>query len=239
MDLVKTARIVRRRWYMVMIGALFTLIGAAVVLMLPPTYEASSILVLLAPTSPTATASPTDGTPAPVNPYQAFDSSITITANLMSTQVTQPQIVDAMVAKGASPDYTVGTDPTTGGPTVTITAQAPTPSQALLTTHLVADEFRRQLTARQKGAGAPSRSLITASPVVTPTNADRLVAGRIRALVAIFGVGAVASVCLALAAEAIADQRRRKQAALDRPTPSTSSARDRELVGAEPSDPNT
>jgi hypothetical protein len=121
------------------------------------------------------------------------------------------------VRRGASPDYTVATDPDTGGPTVTITAKAPTGRQALLTTGLVSSEFRRQLAARQADAGAPASSLITASPVVTPTAADRLVSGRIRALVAVIGVGAVLSICLALGAETLALGSERRRADQEAP----------------------
>lgn len=221
MDVVSTARVVRRRWYAALIGLVCTLAGCAVVLSMAPTYEASSVLVLLAPNTPPA-AAPTPGaaTPGPVNPYQAFDSSITVTADLMSTQVMQPKVVDALVRRGASPDYTVATDPDTGGPTVTITAKASTPDQALVTARLVSDEFRRQLTVRQSDAGAPANSLITASAVVTPTTADRLVSSRIRALVAVIAVGMALSICLALGAEAVAlglERRRERAASLGPP----------------------
>lgn len=220
MDLVSTARIVRRRWYAMVVGLVCTLVAAAFVATMAPTYEATSVLVLLAPNTPSAAATTPGATPEPVNPYQAFDSSITITADLMSTQVMQPKVVDALVRRGASSDYTVATDPDTGGPTVTITAKAPTGHQALVTTRLVSAEFRRQLTERQAEAGAPASSLITASAVVTPTSADRLVSGRVRALVAVLGVGLVVSICLALVAEAVAlalERRRARQATLAAP----------------------
>jgi hypothetical protein len=217
MDLVKTARIVRRRWYAALLGLVCTLAGVGFVVTMAPTYEATSVLVLLAPNTPPAVATPPGATAAPVNPYQAFDSSITVTADLMSTQVMQPKVVDSLVRRGASPDYTVATDPDTGGPTVTITAKAPTGRQALLTTGLVSSEFRRQLAARQADAGAPASSLITASPVVTPTAADRLVSGRIRALVAVIGVGAVLSICLALGAETLALGSERRRADQESP----------------------
>jgi capsular polysaccharide biosynthesis protein len=240
MDLVSTARIVRRRWYAAVVGVVCTLIGTAVVLTMAPTYEATSVLVLLAPNTPSAATTTPGAAPAPVNPYQAFDSSITITADLMSTQVMQPRVVDELVRRGASPDYTVATDPDTGGPTVTITAEAATGQQAVATTRLVSAEFRRQLTERQAQAGAPRSSLITASPVVTPTSADRLVSGRIRALVAVLGVGMVLSIGLALVAEAVAlglERRRTRRAppapsAHDATIPSTVESLEPEPVGA-------
>lgn len=237
MDLVSASRIIRRRWYAAAIGLLCTLAASAIVLSMAPTYEATSVLVLLAPNTPAAASATPGAAPAPVNPYQAFDSSITFTANLMGTQVMQPKVVDTLVLRGASPDYTVATDPSTGGPTVRITAKASTGHQALATTRLVSAEFRRQLTERQADAGAPASSLITASAVVTPTTADRLVSGRIRALVAVIGVGVVLSICLALGAEALAlgrERRRERQASLDASggAPAESSADDPGAVEA-------
>lgn len=211
MDLVSTARIVRRRWHVVLIGLGLTLAGVATVLAMPPTYQSTSVLVLLAPNTPPAVTPASGIVPRPVNPYQAFDGSITITAQLMSTQLTQPGVVDTLVGKGASPDYTVEPDLETGGPTVTITAKASSPEQARLTTRLVSAEFRRQLTARQTAAGAPAESLISASTVVAPTPADQLISGRIRALVAVLAVGAVLSLGMALAADAIAEARHHAQ----------------------------
>lgn len=241
MDLVKTARIIRRRWYAVLIGVLCTLGGVAFVVTMPPIYEATSVLVLLAPNTPATVTTGPGAAAGPVNPYQAFDSSITITATLMGTQVMQPTVVDALVRQGASPDFTVATDPNTGGPTVTITAKASTPSQALITTRLVTDEFRRQLNQRQAEAGAPESSMITASPVVTPSTANRLVSGRIRALVAVLAVGMVVSICLALAAESMALARDRRR---DRRLPSGGSSTDpsssgtvgAESIGAQPTE---
>lgn len=211
MDLVKIMQVAWRRWYVVAVGIVVTAIGGLAVLSMPPTYEATSVLVLLPPNTPPAVATPTAGEPAPINPYQAFDGSITITAELMSTQLTQPSVVDALVQAGATPDYTVATDPETGGPTVTITAKTRSASQAIATTRLVSEEFRRRLTERQRAAGAPADSLITASAVVTPAHADKLVSGRNRALVAVAAVGAVISIVAALVVDHIAAARRAKR----------------------------
>ncbi len=210
MDLVNAARIVRRRWYAVLAGVVLTLVGAGVVWSLPPTYEATSVLVLLAPNTPPPVEPGSGLEPEPVNPYQAFDSSIVVTADLMSTRVTQPEVVDALVRRGASPDYTVGRNLDSASPIVTITARAKTPDQATGTARLVTTEFRTQLLEQQTAAGAPERALITTSSVVTPTRADELVSGRVRALVAVIGVGTVLSICLGLLAEAIATSRQRR-----------------------------
>lgn len=220
MDLVNVAKIAWRRWYAVLVGVVLTAAGAGLVLTLPPTYEATSVLVLLAPNTPAPGAIPT-GEDAPddptVNPYQAFDGSITVTAELMSTEMTQPRVVADLVARGASPDYQVTTDPDTGGPTVTITTRAGSAAEALKSTRLVTSEFHRQLEARQLTAGAPTGSLITASEVVDAVQADQLVSGRIRALVAVLAVGTVASIVLALAVDAIANARRRRRDRSDPP----------------------
>lgn len=212
MDLVSVARVARRRWQVVVVGLVLTCVGVAALLVMPPTYEATSVLVLLAPSTPPPATSPTGSVPAAVNPYQAFDSSIAVTAGLMATQLTQPGVVDRLVRRGASPDYTVTTDPDTGGPTVTITAKDRKPGTALATTRLVSTEFRRQLAASQIAAGAPKGSLISASVVVTPSRADPLVSGRNRALVAVLAIGLAISICAALAVDTLLMHRARKQA---------------------------
>lgn len=203
MDLVSVARVARRRWQVVVAGVAATCIAVIVLLVMPPTYEATSVLVLLAPSTPPPATSPTGSVPAAINPYQAFDSSIAVTAGLMATQLTQPGVVDRLARRGATPDYTVTTDPDSGGPTVTITAKDRNADTALRTTRLVSTEFRRQLAASQVAAGAPKGSLISASVVTAPTHADRLVSGRNRALVAVLAIGLVISICAALAVDTL------------------------------------
>jgi hypothetical protein len=210
MDIVRAAQLVRRRWQAVAAGLVVTVIGVAVVTQMPPKYQAKAVVVLLAPSTTTAGTGPTPE-PVRVNPYRVFDDSLRITAEVLSTQLAQPEVVTALVARGASPHFSVEVDPS-GGPTVTITADSPDAGRAIETVALVRTELAAKLASRQTSAGAPPGALISVADVITPTSASKLVSGRVRALVATIGLGIVGSLCLALLTDVILAERDKRRA---------------------------
>jgi hypothetical protein len=210
MDIVRAAQLVRRRWPAAAAGLLATVIGVAVLTQMPPKYQAKAVVVLLAPSTTTAGSGP-EPELVRVNPYRVFDDSLRITAEVLSTQLTQPEVVAPLVARGASPQFSVEVDPS-GGPTVTITADSPDAAKAIKTVALVRAELAAKLASRQTSAGAPPGGLISVADVVTPTSASKLVSGRVRALVATIGLGIVGSLGLALLADVILVERDKRRA---------------------------
>lgn len=193
MDLWMIMRVLRRRWYIAVAGLLATVMGAYFVLgVLPSKYQVKQSVVLLAQGAPaTATNASADSSPGSPNPYRGFDSSISVTADVMSTAVTQPSVVKRLVAQGASSNYGATIDQQSGGPVVQITASSDKPAVAQRTVQLVTAELRTELANRQRAAGAPPSSWITIADITSPGAPQQMIKGKVRILIAlgVLGVG--------------------------------------------------
>jgi hypothetical protein len=220
-------RVLRRRWYVTVAGLLATVMAAYFVLgVLPSQYQAKQSVVLLpAAASPTkqaaastpqaAAATANQGDP---NPYRGFDSSISVTAEVMSASVTQPSVVKRLVAQGASSSFGATVDQQSGGPVLQITASSDKPAVAKRTVALVTQELRNELANRQRAVGAPSDSWITISDVTAPGAPQQMIKGKIRILIALGVLGVAGTVAAALAFDALARARSgRKQTSRDDP----------------------
>src|SRR5258708_38029572 len=126
MDLIATLRALRRRWIVTSLLLLATLTGtAAVIFVLPWTYQAKSSVILLA--------SQNESKPAGNNPWLTFNSAITNTAYVLSLVVTGPSVQRELPAAGAHGSYTVALSSATRGPGIFSTATASPKARAAST----------------------------------------------------------------------------------------------------------
>lgn len=235
MDLSTLLRTVVRRWY-VTVPALLLVLGAAlsVVDSAEPEYSARRSVVLVRtgllppdavvqlpdPSDPEADDEANEGgesddaedeleEPIPRNPYTEFNTSVTVTAEVLQEVAQSGEARRTLREAGLSDDYSVSVDE--NAPILEIEAIGPTPEVAIDTAERVAEVVTDDLEARQERFGVPEESLIVTDDVVTPDSTTRLDTARNRALIGIAVLGVVFVISVALAAELFARSRRGRQ----------------------------
>ena len=150
MDLAESFRTLRRRWILTLLLFLLTLAGAAAaVVKLPWTYTAQSTVVLLA--SPHASKAVTG------NPYLGFDSSITLTADVVRRVVMDPRAVQDLANRGYSASYTVVDAPDTTGPVLLVTVSGSNKAAVEHTLHGVTSEVSTKLNELQSSVASDNQ----------------------------------------------------------------------------------
>ncbi len=163
MDLMESLRILRARWILTSALLLLTLaatVGAFV--MLPWAYQSQATTVLL-PSEDFAKS-------AGGNPYLAFTGSLTLTADVLRRELTDPRTGLALAARGYSSPYLVAAATDTTGPVLLITVTGPKRAAVQHTLQGVTAEVSAKLVALQSGISTPNqiRSLvISATPQAT------------------------------------------------------------------------
>src|SRR5690606_38408257 len=111
----------RRRWYVVVVGLLLIAGGAGLTyLQTPKSYQATGQLLLLLP--------PQAGGSTPINPYLNLDSGLNTAAALVASTMNTPEMQRSVAAAGHLAQYTIALNPDTG-PLLVITTEAAEPQQ--------------------------------------------------------------------------------------------------------------
>jgi hypothetical protein len=124
--------------------------AAAAVVKLPWTYTAQSTVVLLA--------SPHASKAVAGNPYLAFDSSITLTADVVRRELMDPRTVQDLAGHGYTASYTVVDAPDTTGPVLLVTASGSNKAAVEHTLHGVTSEVATKLNELQSNV-APDNQI--------------------------------------------------------------------------------
>jgi len=165
---------------------LLTMIGAAAALfVLPPAYQSGSSVVLLA--------SQVASKPYGGNPYLSFSPSLTLTSDVVSSEMMAPSMIGHLAALGYADSYSVQPAPYTTDTTgsvlmITVTGRAKPGVE--LTLRGVTDEINALLTSLQSGirpAGRIRAVTISVSP------AARSLGSEARLLTVLMGAGLVVS----------------------------------------------
>ena len=179
----------RRRWYLLLLGIVGTLgLMIAVISLVPVTYQAKAMIVLLPPRN-------LDNTGG--NPYLALgglDSVAGVLSRSMTTEIVADEV--QKIAPGA--EFTVEPDASTSGPVLLVTAEAESPAAALAATEKLVEVTPRQMVALQRSSGVGANSFITTSLVTQDATALPQHKAQIRALIAV-GIGALAATVLGVA----------------------------------------
>jgi len=204
MDLITSLRVLRRYWLITTFLLLVTIAGtAAVVFVLPWTYQAQSTMVLL----PSRAASQSNGN----NPYLSFDASDTSTAFLVSVVVTGPTSKQALVAKGDTGTYTIGLSPDTAGPVLIATATAKTASDAENTLTAVTAAVGVNLHQLQVGRGVPPKDQIQLQVAAMSAHATKLISKKGKLVVLALVLGLFLTFGVPLLIDASATRRRQER----------------------------
>ncbi len=213
MDFFTAIRIAARRWYVILSVLIVAgVLGSSVVSSVPTSYRARATVMLI-----NAPAVDEETQQVVGNPIGQIDYSTTVLASIMAQIMNGGEVRKQILDAGAEEGYAVNI---TGQTPVLEMQVVSTDEQASLDSiDVIIAELAQQLEQSQRDAGAPESTWISALTLVQPTEADVLMAGKIRAAAAVAAVGLAAAFSLAFLTESIAAGRRRRQeerqAALD------------------------
>jgi hypothetical protein len=191
-----------RRWPIVIIGINLTLaVGLAVVKVVPVTYAATGTLLISLP--PETTKGDTKGS-TPVNPYIGSRGFV---GDLLITIMTDGDSEARVTARGGTGEFTAMLS-LGDAALLKVDTTGKSADEALATWTATADETKASLLSLQKSKDVPDSLLISADPLTRPLEAQRQSGSRIRALIAVLGLGFGATVALAFAAESLGQFRR-------------------------------
>jgi capsular polysaccharide biosynthesis protein len=210
MDLLSIVRTIWRHKIAATPVILIAAIGAFYVFAIKhPQYQASASVVLLsAPTPPTQgqiAADPKLGKINANNPYASY-GDLTAVADIVISLVTSSSSQQALVQAGADPRYQIGLNPD-GAPILVITGIGTTAEEAIRSANLVASAARVELFQMQERQGVNPHYMITSVQAVSPEQAQLVLSGKLRTLIAVLGLSIILLFIVVSAAEAL-DKRR-------------------------------
>jgi len=175
---------------LVVVGAFY------VIAVKTPTYAATATYILVNPPPPPTDAEiardPALGRLDSNNPYTRFTDQ-TVLVQVLSSRLNGEEGRAALAKRGADPNYTAAPSAEFGlsAPIVQITGTGPTPAAAVKTAELVGLALTEELTSMQKLRGVSEQYRINAQEVVAAHGATLKASGKLRMLVAVFGVGVI------------------------------------------------
>jgi hypothetical protein len=197
---------------------LLTLVGAYYVVKIkPPVYQANTSFLLSVPPGP-PTAAQIAADPAlrkinPNNPYTAY-GNMSVAAAVLVDLVTTPAAQQQLVREGVDPRYTVAPNTAFGfqAPVIQITGVGSTAQEAIVSASLVSAAAKSDLYQMQKTQGVNKLYMIKALPLVLAEKAQISASSKLRELIAIAGLGAVALFVAVSVADALARRRKERRA---------------------------
>lgn len=191
----------RRHWRLAVAGGLATLgLCAAALIVIPPTYQAESSVLILPSTSAVGEGG---------NPYLAL-GGLQPTTDAVARAMADEQVVQGLRTAGAIGDYVVETDRTTGGPVLLVTVKGPRQAEALTTLQLVLKRIPTTLAQLQQQADVPSKSRLVAQVLAQDRVASPVLKTRIRGLAVAAAAGIAGTVGGIVLLDNLARIRRRK-----------------------------
>ncbi|GAB2813678.1 hypothetical protein GCM10022221_09260 [Actinocorallia aurea] len=204
MDFWATVRVLFRRWYITFTAFALAIAAMGVAYVTVPTEYASGATLLI--TKPIG--------PVDANPLLDFDKGLNLTASILVAALQTPE---ALAELGVSPDE----DPTftlnNGSDNPELLLQTPflfiagtstRPAEAKAIVQRVADKLVRELVRQQELVKAPRESYLTISVITPPSTPLPEKAGKSRAAVITLGIGGIAGLFSAFAAESFAASRK-------------------------------
>lgn len=195
MDVWEAARIILRRWFVVLpILVLTGVLAGALGDRSQPEYSASSTVVMLAPFRTNGET----GT-AMSNPYLNFNSSLTTTAIILRASLDRSEIRELIATEGLAPNYNV--IPQDRSPLVDVTVRTDSAEKATATVNRVVQLLQDDLRARQLNLRTPRDQTITTQVLSPATAATLFNSGRARTRYLVIGLGLFVAALAAFAAE--------------------------------------
>jgi capsular polysaccharide biosynthesis protein len=201
-DLLDWLGILLRRWWLTLSLFLLALGGTGAAAAITPwTYEAKAEIVFLA--------SSFQARQAGGNPWLVFDSSLTVTAEVVGREMMDDRTAAELASKGLTAQYQVGVAPDSTGPVLTVEVTGTDARTAKATLDALVAAIPQRLTQMQAKEGVQERAQIKASVVTASPQASLAATSKLRLLVMVLFVGLVLTVAIPLFAEVLSERRRR------------------------------
>jgi len=191
----------------------------AVVFLWPPSYQATSAVVLLNP--PAVPVASVNGPAVPddiQNPYVSFDD-LSVVVDILSRVFDSKEMVDKLKAQGLEGTFEIAANRDFyRGPIIDVASEAPSPEAAVKATNMVTAELAAQLKSLQASQKIDPNYFIKTAAVVDAGQATSVLTGTIRMLIVVGGLGAMLTVGAGLAADGLdrlRDRRRAKAGAVE------------------------
>lgn len=196
---------------MVAVSSLIAVAGlVSVVIAVPPTYRASSSVVLLNP--PSVPEVESEGASEETlraldNPYERFND-LSVVVDIMRRILVSAPTEEVLAERGLAGDYSVAANiDFYRGPIVDIAAEGASEAEAITGARLVVDMLEETLDAVQERQGTDPNYRITSDVVVPATRATRVLSSTLRRAIAVSALGALFVVGSAVAADALTTRR--------------------------------
>ena len=194
-------RVVRRRWYVLLIGLLLVAGAAGVTSKYIRTeYQASGEMLLLLPADAA-------GVRTPLNPLLNLQAGQSVAAALVAGKISSDDVKADLVAHGFTGDYTVTTSPTIGA-LLLITVKDTNPEAAIDTRDEIIRRVESQLKLVQSDLDVPVNQFIRVGISTVTKSAETLAGSRLRALAVVVGVGTISTILLTFWIDRMAQRRR-------------------------------
>lgn len=196
MDLMAIGRTLAKHKILTGLVAVLTLGGFGYVMFaVPPTYKSSASLLLVQPPAPpTREEIEEDPNLADIstdNPYLRAGGVYSV-VELLTRRGNEPEVKELFSGDGVSYDVAPSVAYSNVSPFIDVTSTAPTPTEAINTTQEVMDFLSSDLKAVQAAQGVDEAYMIATLPVDANITAESQISGKLRALVAVAGLGVVA-----------------------------------------------
>jgi uncharacterized protein involved in exopolysaccharide biosynthesis len=212
MDLIGLARLLLRRWPVVVLCLCTT--GFAAVYFggqVEPTYQANSSVLILAPSTTIQ-----DGRSVDVNPFQRIGASgEAVMASALTSLANSESFAKQLQSEGLDGDYEVGVNPGGGGAILDVTVLSPTPESAMTSLALVEDLLSSTLQDQQEAVGAPNASLLRTRLLTRVSEPLALTTARMKTYAVICVLGLLVSLFAAIAVDKAVRSSRRRRARAD------------------------
>jgi hypothetical protein len=186
MTTVRLRHILRRRWYLVLVGLVGVAgLAFAASIAVPPTYEAKATAVLLPPIM--------RGTGA--NPYLALGGYQPF-ADVVAKAMMDVSKVDKLKTAGVTDKYAVVRDLTTSGPVLTASVSGRDSAAVVAETRTVLREIAPTVIQLQRLALVPQSAMIRSEVISRDTVASAVHRSQVRAIIAAAAFGALAALGL-------------------------------------------
>ncbi|QXJ21538.1 hypothetical protein AGRA3207_002399 [Actinomadura graeca] len=210
MDLLDWVGTLLRRWWLTVPLLLVALAGSGAIAMVTPwKYEAKATAVLLA--------SPVQAKEAGGNPWLVFDSSLTVTAEVVGREMMDERTAAALHAKGLNATYMVGVAPDSTGPVLAIEVTGTDAAGTKATLDALLATVPERLAKLQAQEAVAPRAQIKMNVISASPKAAMVATDKIRLVVMTLFLGIVVTVAVPLFAEVFSERRRRGRPGADAP----------------------
>ncbi|MBC2931416.1 hypothetical protein [Nocardioides sp. zg-1228] len=205
MDFIDGLMVLRRRWWIVLIGLGLVAAGVMVVRSLVPVqHQASGLMLFLLPPD-----APGDNTR--VNPYLNLPAGLTTTASLIGSEAVSDDVAASLAAEGYDAVYSVALVPDTG-PLLTITSTDTDSAVAVATRDAVMSWIDKRLVDIQVSVDAPRSQLMRTNKTSVTTTAEVLSGSRLRAMAGAAAGGLVLLLVAVFVIDRLLTRRQRRAA---------------------------